>query len=218
MDNKSVKPDHDSASGSNTLLNVRSPHDKSPNPLLLDPSDAAAPPPPPPILSPASGRHPVYKGIRCRSGKWVSEIREPRKTTRIWLGTYPTAEMAAAAYDVAALVLKGPEAVVNFPEMVNSYPLPASLAAADIRAAASAAAAGVATGGGFQSPAVEGEGSSAAAAGGEFVDEEALFGMPKLLAEMAEGMMISPPRLKSEAETEESPENYSGNDGLWSYR
>ncbi|KAL6004582.1 hypothetical protein ACLOJK_005137 [Asimina triloba] len=212
------------------------PHPETPSPSHPPTTckDTDSPPPPPPLLpstaSPSgAGKHPFYRGIRCRSGKWVSEIREPRKTTRIWLGTYTTAEMAARAYDVAALALKGSDAAINFPDNAAAYPIPASVSPPDIRAAAASAAAA------FtpeerekyaetrQMPGNEGPSSMAesqpdAGGGGEFIDEEALFDMPKLLANMAEGMLVSPPRMEAPTSDEDSPPGSSDVDSLWSYR
>ncbi|AAF07794.1 hypothetical protein; 89317-90051 [Arabidopsis thaliana] len=64
-----------------------------------------------------------YKGVRMRSwGSWVTEIRAPNQKTRIWLGSYSTAEAAARAYDAALLCLKGPKANLNFPNITTTSP------------------------------------------------------------------------------------------------
>jgi hypothetical protein len=151
----------------------------------------------------AAGRHPSYRGVRRRSwGVWVSEIREPRKKSRIWLGTFSSAEMAARAHDVAELAIKGRAAHLNFPHLAHELPRPASTSPADIQVAATIAAAAAADGVAADqcessSPAAEASSSSAAcleseeAAAAGYGDENALFDLPDLLIDLQNGLWSS---------------------------
>ncbi|GLJ29598.1 hypothetical protein SUGI_0583650 [Cryptomeria japonica] len=64
------------------------------------------------------GRENHYRGVRFikTRRKYAAEIRNlEKKGSRLWLGSFDTAEAAAAAYDRAAFQMRGSRAILNFP-------------------------------------------------------------------------------------------------------
>ncbi|GAV79420.1 AP2 domain-containing protein [Cephalotus follicularis] len=151
-------------------------------------------------------RHPIFRGVRRRNNnKWVCELREPNKKSRIWLGTYPTPEMAARAHDVAALAFRGKSACLNFADSTWRLPVPASMDARDIRKAAAEAAEALGTlevleevsSGNVRQIKMDDENTLQGNVHVQdkvgFMDEEEVFDMPRLLLDMAEGLLLPPP-------------------------
>jgi hypothetical protein len=67
-----------------------------------------------------------FKGVRYHNGSFKSEIRVPKRSKRIWLGSFKTAEAAALAHDVATFLrvtyFGAKDPTYNFYSSPSSFP------------------------------------------------------------------------------------------------
>ncbi|KAA8516679.1 hypothetical protein F0562_016815 [Nyssa sinensis] len=140
---------------------------------------------PPEATAPVPGRHPTYRGVRRRrsSGKWVVKMLSLTSPTRL----------------LHCRFLPPPPRVI----FRRQQPQAASAAGAAMDALSGGGSSGVAA----NPVAPEKEPSN------EFVDEDLIFDMPNVLMNMAEGMLLSPPRLDIAGDDTEN----SGGQNLWNY-
>lgn len=155
-------------------------------------------------------RHPIYKGVRQRNGKWVCELRQPNNKTRVWLGTFAHPHMAAIAYDVAALAFKGEDASLNFPQAATSLPRlnreTSSIKTIQIAAMQAAEkhlsckefveAKEINIGNKISASHEVSNTEEKEDSESFYWDEEEVFNMPGLMNSMAEGLIITPPALQ----------------------
>ncbi|XP_059317281.1 dehydration-responsive element-binding protein 1B-like [Lycium ferocissimum] len=121
--------------------------------------------------------------------------------------------MVARAHDVAAKALRGCSTCLNFADSAWRLPIPASSCTKDIQKAAAEAAESFRLP--LKSERVSGEYiyTPETPQSMFFLDEEALYYMPGLLANLAQGMMLPPPQCLEIGDHAEIDDDMS----LWSY-